>query len=83
MTVREFYNAWDFEEDEDGFGLNFGTDGYVLLKQDDKAVLEAFGDAVIERIVRHSAYVEVFPKYKEERSLVRAGQPSGKLEVLK
>lgn len=83
MTVREFYDAWDYLEDEDGFGLNFGSDGYVSVKENDKALLEAFGDVVIGRIVRHSAYIEVFPKYKEERSLMRAGQTSGKLEVLK
>jgi len=49
MTVKEFYETADFGDTS--FSLDFGNGEEVLISKEDKALVKAFGDIVIDRII--------------------------------
>lgn len=48
MTVKEFYSVFDFPAT---FCLDLGNGEEVLINKEDKALIEAFGDIVIDRVL--------------------------------
>lgn len=48
MTVREFYTVADFSG---SFNLDLGNGEEILISKEDKALIEAFGDIVIDRVI--------------------------------
>lgn len=49
MTVKEFYDVSDL--DNTSFSLDFGNGEEVLISKEDKSLVSAFGDIVIDRII--------------------------------
>ncbi len=80
MTVKEFYDVFDFEEVVT-LAIDFKTKGYVKICLEDLAVVEAFSDVVVEKVVPKYAQNEIVLIPKIEQFLVRE-QPA-KLEVLR
>ncbi len=68
MTVKEFYET--AELGDTSFSLDFGNDGEVLISKEDKALIKAFGDVVIDRIMLPMQPCRVFAKTE----VVREGQ---------
>lgn len=58
MTVKQFYEVSDFDN---SFCLDFGSEE-VLISKEDKALIKAFGDIVIDRLLLPSQPVRVFAK---------------------
>lgn len=48
MTVKEFYSVSDFPTT---FSLDLGNGEEVLISKEDKALIAAFGDIVIDRVM--------------------------------
>ena len=48
MTVKEFYSVSDFPT---SFSLDLGNGEEVLISKEDKALIAAFGDIVIDRVL--------------------------------
>jgi len=48
MTVKEFYNVSDFTG---SFSLDLGNGEEVLISKEDKALIAAFGNIVIDRVL--------------------------------
>lgn len=48
MTVKQFYEVSDFDN---SFALDLGNGEEVLISKEDKALIKAFGDIVIDRII--------------------------------
>lgn len=82
MTVREFYDAWDFDMDDGGFILDFQDGGMLSICKLDKILIEAFGDVIIEKVRHNWQEKQVVLVPKMERIVVHA-TPSPNLEVLK
>lgn len=58
MTVKQFYEVSEFDT---SFCLDFGSEE-VLISKEDKALIKAFGDIVIDRILLPSQPARVFAK---------------------
>lgn len=48
MTVRDFYTVSDFSG---SFSLDLGNGEEVLISKEDHALIEAFGNIVIDRVI--------------------------------
>lgn len=48
MTVKEFYAVADFSC---SFSLDLGNGEEILISKEDKALIEAFGNIVIDRVL--------------------------------
>ncbi len=48
MTVKEFYSVSDFPG---SFSLDLGNGEEIMISKEDKALIAAFGDIVIDRVL--------------------------------
>ena len=48
MTVKEFYSVSDFDG---SFSLDLGNGEEILISKEDKALIKAFGNIVIDRVI--------------------------------
>jgi len=78
MTVKEFYDVVDFGDTS--FSLDFGNGEEVLISKEDKALIRAFGNIVIDRIVlptqpcRVCAKTEIVRAWQDGRGRSNADQ---------
>lgn len=59
MTVKEFYAVSEFDG---SFSLDFGNGEEVLVSKEDKTLIKAFGDIVIDRVILPSQPCRVCAK---------------------
>lgn len=59
MTVKEFYTVSDFSG---SFSLDLGNGEEILISKEDKALIAAFGDIVIDRVLLPSQPCQVCAK---------------------
>lgn len=59
MTVKDFYDIADLGDTS--FSLDFGSEE-VLIRKEDKMLIEAFGDIVIDRVLMPTQPCRVFVK---------------------
>lgn len=59
MTVKEFYSVADFSG---SFSLDLGNGEEILISKEDKALIEAFGNIVIDRVLLPSQPCRVCAK---------------------
>lgn len=69
MTVKDFYLTADLEG---SFCLDLGNGEEVLISKEDKALIAAFGDIVIDRVVLPSQPCHVFARTQVVREVVSA-----------
>lgn len=48
MTVKEFYTAADFPG---SFSLDLGNGEEILISKEDHALIDAFGNIVVDRVI--------------------------------
>lgn len=58
MTVKEFYEVSDFDN---SFSLDLGNEE-ILISKEDKTLIAAFGDIVIDRLILPAQPVRVCAK---------------------
>lgn len=66
MTVRDFYTVSDFSG---SFSLDLGNGEEVLIGEEDKALVEAFGNIVIDRVILPSQPCRVCAKTEVVREV--------------
>lgn len=66
MTVKEFYSVADFPC---SFSLDLGNGEEVLISKEDKALIEAFGNIVIDRVLLPSQPCRVCAKTQVVREV--------------
>lgn len=59
MTVKQFYEVSDFDN---SFHLDLGNGEEILISREDKALIQAFGSIVIDRLILPSQPVRVCAK---------------------
>lgn len=59
MTVKQFYEVSDFDN---SFSLDLGNGEEVLISKEDKTLIKAFGDIVIDRVLLPSQPCRVCAK---------------------
>ena len=69
MTVKEFYSVADFSG---SFSLDLGNGEEILISKEDKALIEAFGSIVIDRVLLPSQPCRVCAKTTVVREEVTA-----------
>lgn len=62
MTVKQFYDAWDFKTMEDGFSIKLGETQSVLIYEGDDVLINCFGDLVIKPIVEDKKIIMLVPE---------------------
>ena len=67
MTVKEFYNVSDFTG---SFSLDLGNGEEVLISKEDKALIAAFGNIVIDRVILPSQTCRVCAKTEVVREVL-------------
>ena len=67
MTVKEFYNVSDFTG---SFSLDLGNGEEVLISKEDHALIAAFGDIVIDRVILPSQPCRVCAKTEVVREVL-------------
>lgn len=73
MTVRDFFDVFDYDAEPDGFHVDFGeVGGFILILPKDKALVDAFGDVVVERFVHdeHGTLI-LYAKTENKATLVK------------
>ena len=66
MTVKEFYSVSDFDGP---FSLGLGNGEEILISKEDKALIQAFGSIVIDRLILPSQPVRVCAKTQVVREV--------------
>lgn len=62
MTVKEFYDAWDFDAMEDGFSIRLGENQSVLIYKGDEVLIGFLGDMIIKSITENKKIVTLVPE---------------------
>lgn len=62
MTVKQFYDAWDFEAMEDGFSIKLGEKQSVLIYEGDEVLMGFLGDMVVKSITEDRKAVMLVPE---------------------
>jgi len=62
VTVKQFYDAWDFDSMEDGFSIWLGENQSVLIYKGDEVLIECFGSLVIKAITEDKKLVMLVPE---------------------
>lgn len=62
MTVKKFYEAWDFQTMEDGFSIKLGENQSVLIYEGDDVLIGYLGDLVVKKIVMDKKTVTLIPQ---------------------
>ena len=62
MTVKQFYDAWDFDVMEDGFSIRLGENQSVLIYKEDEVLISCFGDLVIKSITEEKKLMMLVPE---------------------
>lgn len=62
MTVKQIYNAWNFDTMEDGFAIRLGESQSVLIYKGDEVLIDCFGDLVIKEITQDRKMVVLVPE---------------------
>lgn len=71
MTVKQFYDAWDFDAMEEGFSVKLGEAQSVLIYKGDDVLIGFLGDMVIKSITEDRKMVVLVPE--TVTSFVRKG----------
>lgn len=71
MTVKEFYQAWDFDAMGDGFSIKLGENQSVLIYEGDDVLIGCFGDLVVKSITEDQKAMMLVPE--TNTSFVRKG----------
>ena len=67
MTVKEFYSVAEMDT---SFCLDLGNGEEVLISKEDKALIAAFGDIVVDRVILTSQPCRVCAKTQVVREVV-------------
>ena len=62
MTVKHFYDAWDFDAMEDGFSIRLGENQSVLIYKGDEVLIGFLGDMVIKSITESKQMFTLVPE---------------------
>lgn len=62
MTVKQFYDAWDFDSMEDGFSVKLGEKQSVLIYKGDDVLIGFLGDMVIKSITEDRKMTMLVPE---------------------
>lgn len=62
MTIKQFYDAWDFKTMEDGFSVKLGETQSVLIYEGDDVLIGFLGDMVIKSITEDRRMVMLVPE---------------------
>lgn len=62
MTVKQFYDAWDFDTMEDGFSVKLGEKQIVLIYKGDDILISFLGGMVIKSITQDRNMVSLVPE---------------------
>lgn len=62
MTVKQFYDAWDFDAMEDGFSIRLGENQSVLIYKGDEVLIGFLGDMIIKSITEDKKIVTLVPE---------------------
>lgn len=62
MTVKQFYDAWDFDAIEDGFSIRLGENQSVLIYKGDEVLIDCFGSLVIKAITEDRKMMMLVPE---------------------
>lgn len=62
MTIKQFYDAWDFNTMEDGFSIRLGENQSVLIYKGDEVLIHCFGDLVIKSITEEHDLMMLVPE---------------------
>lgn len=62
MTIKQFYDAWDFDAMEDGFSIRLGENQSVLIYKGDEVLVNCFGDLVIKSITEDRKLMMLVPE---------------------
>lgn len=62
MTVKQFYDAWDFKAMDDGFSVKLGETQIVLIYEGDDVLIGFLGDMVIKSITEDKKMVMLVPE---------------------
>lgn len=62
MTIRQFYDAWDFNAMEDGFSIRLGENQSVLIYKGDEVLVNCFGDLIIKSITEDHKLMMLVPE---------------------
>lgn len=62
MTIKQFYDVWDFDAMEDGFSIRLGEKQGVLIYKGDDVLIGFLGDMVIKSITEDRNMVTLVPE---------------------
>lgn len=62
MTIKQFYDAWDFDAMEDGFSIWLGEKQSVVIYKGDEVLVNCFGDLVIKSITEDRKLMMLVPE---------------------
>lgn len=62
MTIKQFYDAWDFDTMEDGFSIRLGENQSVLIYKGDEVLIGFLGDMIIKSITEDKKMLMLVPE---------------------